>query len=71
MKPAGFGCAGCGALIGFLGFAAIVAAFIPGVVNSSETGTAMAVGGGLCAGALFPILIGIVLIAVGSRQAQQ
>jgi hypothetical protein len=71
MKPAGFGCAGCGALLGLLGLAAIVAAFVPGVVNTSETGTATAIGGAICATSLLPILVGIVLIAVGSRQAAE
>ena len=68
MKIAGFGCAGIGLLLALVGLLAIVAAFVPGVVNSSETGTAVGIGGALCAGSFLPILIGIVLVVLGGRK---
>ncbi len=58
MKTAGFGCTDCGLLLALVGFGAIAAAFVPGVINGSEQGTAMAVGGGLCATAFLPFLVG-------------
>lgn len=68
MRPVGFGCLGCGALLAFLGFLAVVAAFIPGVVNSSETGTAVGLGGSICGASFLPILIGLVLVVLGGKK---
>lgn len=67
MKIAGIGCTGCGLLLALVGLAAMVAAFIPGIINSSETGTAIAAGGGLCASAVLPVIVGVVLVILGSR----
>ena len=67
MKIAGFGCTGCGLFLGLVGLLAVVAAFVPGIINSSETGTAIAAGGGLCVSALLPFLVGVVLVILGSR----
>lgn len=69
MRIFGFGCLGCGALLGFLGLLAVVAAFVPGVVNSSETGTAVGIGGGLCGAGFLPILVGAVLVLLGGKKA--
>ena len=70
MKIAGFGCTGCGLLVALMGLLAIIAAFIPGVINGSETGTAIGVGGGLCAVSMMPILLGVVLLVVGRNKAE-
>jgi hypothetical protein len=69
MRPLGFGCLGCGALLAFVGALAVAAAFIPGVVNSSETGTAVGIGGSVCAASFLPLLLGGILVAVGGRKA--
>lgn len=71
MRIAGFGCLGCGGLIGLAGAAAIVAALIPGVVNSSETGTAFAIGGSICGGAVLPLLVGTVLVVLGGKSEDE
>lgn len=68
MRIAGFGCSGCGLFLGLIGLAVIAAAFIPGIVNGSETGTAIAIGGSACAAAVLPMLIGIASVVVGGKK---
>ncbi len=65
MRVAGFGCTGCGLAIALTGLVAIVAAFVPGIINGSEQGTAMAAGGSLCAASILPVLIGAGLVIFG------
>ncbi len=67
MRIAGFGCSGCGALLALAGLAAVVAAFVPGVVNGAETGTAIGIGSGLCVASAMPLIVGIVLVVMGGK----
>lgn len=71
MRIAGFGCAGCGGLLALAGLAVLVLAFVPGVINSAETGTAIGAGGSLCASSFLPLLIGVVLIVVGGGKKNE
>lgn len=68
MRVAGFGCLGCGAVLGLLGVLVMVAAVVPGVVNGSEQGTALGIGGAACAMGVLPALVGLVLVLVGGRR---
>lgn len=56
-------------MLGLFGLLAVVAAIIPGVVNSSETGTAIGIGGGLCGAAVMPVLLGVILLILGRSKA--
>jgi hypothetical protein len=68
MRIAGFGCIGCGALFALLGIVVIIAAFVPGVVNGSETGTAISIGGSACGASFMPLLVGTILVIVGGKK---
>ena len=68
MKIAGFGCTGCGLLLALAGCSGLALAVIPGVVNSSEQGTAMALGGALCSAGILPFIIGAVLVLMAGKK---
>lgn len=70
MRVAGFGSLGCGLLLGLLGVLGMVAAVVPGVVNGAEQGTALGVGGAVCAMGVLPVLAGTVLVPVGGRRSE-